>query len=105
MDPLYLDDIAAKLHANLPTFHEEAHLDVLFAPRALVPAPPAPLAQPDEIAKAQALLRARFEEVKQNAPRGPGRPKSPIVCAACKTKFPKSDDKYNHARRWKCVPV
>ncbi len=103
-----LDEFAAKLHATLPTFHEEEMPDAppapptpptLFAPRALVQA------QPDEIAEAQAFLRARLEEVKQNAPRGRGRPKGPIVCATCKKEFLTSDDKYNHARRGKCVPV
>ena len=96
-----LDEFAAKLNADLPTFHEEVHPEAPPAP----PAQPAQPAQPDEIAEAQAFLRARFEKVKQNAPRGRGRPKGPIVCATCKKEFLTSDDKYNHARRRKCVPV
>ena len=93
-----LDEFAAKLHATLPTFHEEDMPDV-------PPAPSAPPAPPDEITEAQAFLTARFDEVKQAAPRGRGRPKGPIVCAANKKEFLSSDDKYNHVRRGKCVPV
>jgi hypothetical protein len=96
-----LDEFAAKLHSDLPTFHEEVQPD---APPAQ-PSPPAPPAQPDEITEAHAFLTARFDEVKQAAPRGRGRPKGPIVCAACKKKFLSSDAKYNHVRRGKYVPV
>ena len=85
-----LEEFAAKLNADLPTFHEEASA----APPAQPEAPPAPPAQPE----------APVEEIAV-APRRRGRPKRPIVCPACKKEFASSDDKYNHVRRGKCVPV
>ena len=86
-----LEEFAEKLNADLPTFHED---DV---PEEAMTSNDVPLAQPE-------VPPAPAEEIVV-APRRRGRPKGPIVCPVCKKEFASSDDKYNHVRRGKCVPV
>ena len=89
-----LEEFAAELNADLPTFNEEASAAQPESQPARPEASPAQPAQPE----------APVEEIAV-APRRRGRPKRPIVYPACKKEFASSDDKYNHVRRGKCVPV
>ena len=82
-----LEEFAEKLNADLPTFHEDDVPEEAITSNEVPPAPPAPA-----------------EEIVV-APRRRGRPKGTIVYPACKKEFASSDDKYNHVRRGKCVPV
>jgi hypothetical protein len=89
------DVTMAPTEAPAPT-EEHAPMDVVMV-AAEAPAPA------DEISLAQEFLRGRFAAAALAAPARRGRPKAPIVCAACKLTFHSSDAKYNHTRRGRCV--
>ncbi len=75
-----LEEFAAKLNADLPTFHEDD------LPEEAMTSDDVPLAQPEvppALFAPRALVQAPAEKIVV-APRRRGRPKGPIVCPACK---------------------